>query len=208
MPDLAQIKTAFSAWGAAAVGNLPAPLATTPVPLAFRDDDRSFELKLPWRVEFDGPSRIGGTGGWDVVQYTNAASDLVDVSVVAHRQASLFVRVVSRDNRGNAQAEMLLERLRVALKKPSTLKILQDAGIAVIQALPSAKYPQLFDQRNESVAAFELRFAFDFTDTSTSDGTSDTIGSIQLTSEASDVDGSVLPVPPNLDDYVVSEDEL
>ncbi|MEY4579821.1 MAG: hypothetical protein RL701_4524, partial [Pseudomonadota bacterium] len=73
-------------------------------------------------------------------------------------------------------------------------------------ALPSARFPTRFDGRDESVAAFELRLAWRYTDTSTTtDVAQDTIGSISLTSGAEDEAGDVYPSPPNITDSVVSE---
>lgn len=198
MSDLLQLKTALRAWAVAAVAGSDAAVS-------FMDDPQEFTLRLPWRVELDGPLKIGGDGGWDVVRYTDAADDMLDVTVIALRRASIMVRVVSRETPGNAQAEMLLERLRIALKKPSTLGILQAAGIAVIGAGPGARYRQVVDGRNEAVAAFDLRFSFEFTDTSNADTASDTIGSIGLTSHVSNADGVELPSPPNLTDVVIGE---
>jgi hypothetical protein len=206
VPDISQVKTAARAWAQAAVG------AT--VPVTFYGDPQQLMMKLPGpdgqqagRVELDGPLRISGNGGWDVVSYANSTIGTdVDATVIAHRHASIMVRVVSRQHPGNYQAEQMLERLRVALKLPSTLAILHDAGIAVIEALPSARFPTRFDGRDESVAAFELRVAYRYTDTSTTtDSAQNTIGSISLSSGAGDEAGDVFPTPPNITDDVVSE---
>ncbi len=107
-----------------------------------------------------------------------------------------MVRVVSRSHVGDTQSEQLLERLRAALKFPPTLRTLNDAGVAVLTIGQTARYGQLFDGRNESVSAFELRIGYIWSDEDpTWHPTTGTIGSVGVSGTVTDSADGVTVVP-------------
>lgn len=185
MPDLAEIKTALGAWAVAA---LPG------VDFRWSADPPGMDMKLPVRLEADGPHSFE-SWGQDFVSYEDATPDVVG-TVVAHRHARVTFRAISRENPGNAQAEMTIERLRLALKKPSTREILRTAAIAVVEMRPSARFNAPFNGRIESVCAAELLIAFRLTDPAGIDDAVVTIESVEVTPTLDEVEQPVQEIPP------------
>jgi hypothetical protein len=199
MSDFAQLKAGFLTW---ATTCLPAG-----TPLSYFGDPRGLEMKVPVRVELDGPHSISEVSDDEVVWVTVGQD--VQAHIKAFRNAVLTVRAISRDNTGNSQAEFTLELLRAGLRRPATRQMLKDAGIAVNVAEATARYQVRTTDRWESVAAFEIRFGFAF-ESGITDIAQDTIDHTLIHAEISNVQSTfvtgILAVIPS--DYVQFADSV
>lgn len=180
-----------------------------PIPVAWMNDERPMQLKLPARVELDGPHSVDQVGE-DWVTYAESIGaepaipdgDMIP-TVNGNRLFTVTIRVVSRQQSRNGNALVLVERLRSSLKKPSTLARFQAANLAIVRMSKVAEYDQEFDQRVESIHAVELRMGTTVQD---SDSTAGRIKAFTLTSHLSGEDGAELPSPPNVTDLLIEQE--
>lgn len=194
--DLESIETVLLAWVKTATG----------MPGAWRDKPGTMQVKLPARIELDGPTLIEQRGqDWLIYEDDDVDPDAdptVTPTVVGNREFLVTVRSVGRSQEGNSRGQYWIERLRASLKKPSVLEAFREANIAVVMAGPTHQYNAPFDNRVESIAAMEVRFA---TTIAEQDTAADTIGHAVVTSHVQGVTGTELPSPPNLDEETFSE---
>ena len=189
MSTFAQFRAAWDAW----------VLATLPtVPYTWTFDPQPMVLKLPVRLELDGPHTISGTGTMDAITYVDGVDNTVQEILHTHRTATMTIRAVSRDFT-LSPAELTLERVRVALRSPSTRTLLSVADIAIQGVGPTARYTiqdgrvssqYMLNGRQEAVAACEVRLGWLFTDDLRPYPAYGTIGSVEITPT---VDGIVAP---------------
>lgn len=189
--DLASIQEAVVAWVTA---SLPAT-----IPISWAGEPGTMQAKLPARIELDGPTMIVPIGQ-DWLMHEDASATEVTPTVVGNRELTIVVRAIGRSSAPNSRGQFWIERLRASLKKPSVLAAFQEANIAIVNAGPTAQYNAPNDNRVESIAAMEVRFA---TTISEADETGDAIASVKLTSHVSDTSGVELDVPPNYVDLQI-----
>lgn len=173
MSDFASIKTAWKAAVQVAVG--------TNVPVVWAADPRGLELKLPFRIELDGPHSLHIPGQKDTVEFDDDGLP----TVLARREARLTIRANSRSNPGNSQAEFVLERIRVRIRLPEIQDALNAAGIAlytfsdtVSYATPPYPSNSEVNLRWESISAFEILFGMQLT---FDEATGESVGIIEST---------------------------
>jgi hypothetical protein len=189
--DIEAIEETLEAWARAQTG----------LPAAWRNKPATMQIKLPARIELDGPTLIESPGQ-DWLMHEDASDTQVQPTVVGNREFTVTIRAVGRSQAGNSRGQFWIERLRASLKKPSVLALFQDANIAVVTAGPTAQYDAAFDNRVESIAAMEVRFATTIAET---DELADAIAGTRLTSHIQDTAGTELPVPPNVEDAEIPD---
>lgn len=196
--DIEAIEDALLAWVKA---QTTTPTFTEGLPTAWRNKPATMQVKLPARIELDGPTLIEQRGQ-DWLMHEDESATQVLPTVVGNREFLVTIRAVGRSQAGNSRGQYWIERLRASLKKPSVLLAFQDANIAVVNAGPTAQYDAPFDNRVESIAAMEVRFATTIAET---DEPVDAIAAARLTSHVADAVGEELPAPPNLEDYEIPD---
>lgn len=172
MSTFAQLRAAWNTWAATALSTVPMTWALDPQPLT---------LKLPVRIELDGPRSIENTGDRDYRRFVAADTD-VQERITSHRTAVITVRAISRDH-VNSPAELTLERVRVALRRSDLARILLAADCSIRRVGPSVRYPQTFQGRDESVAAFDVQIGWRFDDALASGPDTGTIEHVEMTAE-------------------------
>lgn len=187
MSTFAQFRAAWQAWAAAALPTVPATWSYDPQPMV---------LKLPVRLELDGPHTIDSTADRDYRRYETADID-VQERITALRTAHMTIRAVSRDH-VHAQAELTLERVRLALRRQDLVDVLRAADISIRRVGPSARYDTHFQGRDEATAALEIEIGWRVDDDAASGPDAGTIEHVELTS-ALDVDGTVTETTEILD---------
>ena len=126
------------------------------LPTQWENQPQQVQAKLPARVVLTGPINIEPVGE-DYVQYPAGATNMVQPTVVGHREFDVMVRVISRSQAGNKTANFYLEKLRAALKRPSAIATFVDAGIAVLSMSQSTSFDAPFEERWESIASAKAR---------------------------------------------------
>lgn len=194
--DIEAIRTALIDW-AKSVTSLPAVWEYTKA-------QGGPQVLMPARIVLTGPSNIEPVGE-DYVQWSDAAAGLESKpTVVGHREFDVMVRVISRSQAGNKTANFYLEKLRAALRRPSTADVFGEAGIAVLSMSKSTSFDAPFEERWESIASATWRLTAVILDAD--DVTVPTLTSIELTSRIEGESGSLLPSPPNvIDDLITVE---
>jgi hypothetical protein len=196
MLDFGALQTAIRTWAT----------ATVSVPVVWENDPRPFLGKLPVYVTLTEPAAITAIGEDYTYLETNEEDPLlVDPILTGIREFTVLVRVQGRSQTANRSSRYYAEILRTSIKKPSVKEHFRANEIAIVRALPINNFDAPFDNRWEPVSAFELRLACALV--ATADTAQDTIGSVELSSTLENVDGIVLPVPPNLDEFPISEDD-
>lgn len=190
--DLASIQDAIRQWAADGTG----------LPVSWAGEAGTMQLKMPARIEIDGPTMIVPVGQ-DWLLHENEGTTKVTPTVVGNRELTVVVRAVSRSAAPNNRGQFWIERLRASLKKPSVLATFADANIAIVNAGSTAQYNAPNDNRVESIAAMEVRFA---TTISEADEAGDAIAGTRLTSHFEGADGEELDVPPNVVNLPVPSD--
>lgn len=188
--DLELIQSAIQ-WWAGQQSGLPTYWVGAPQP-----------MQLKPRIELDGPVSIEPRGQ-DWLMWENGSdpdNPAVVPTVVGNRELTVIVRAIGRSSTGNLRAQYWLERLRASLKFPTILDHFHSNGLAVVRCGNTAQYDAELDNRIESVAAMELRFATTIAETDT---TADTIAAVTMSSAVEDPAGVPLPVPPNLDNETI-----
>ncbi len=145
------------------------------------------------------PSEVTSVGQDYYRETTSVDPDEIDPEVVGQRVFQVGCRVVSRSQTANKTARWYTERARLSLKFPTVLTAFQTAGIAVVNALPTFQFDAPWDQRFESISAFNLLLAT--TATLTDSTPVGTIGTIAVSSNVAPA-----PTPPNLDDELFEID--
>ena len=186
MIDFATIETGIAEWTQAVVS----------LPVYWQGRRKPMLAKLPAYVELQIDPVAGQ--GVDEVRHTESGSDLVP-TVAGLRQITVACRVRSRSQAPNKSARYYLEVLRSSLRKPTTLEHFQAYGLAIVRAEPTVNFDATFDERVESVAAFDLVLGLAVNDADSSIGT---IDEVVITSHVEDAEGE-LPSPPNFDDEVI-----
>lgn len=165
MSTFRQLREAWEEWAKAALPQVQSGWANDPQDMA---------MKLPVVLEMDGPTTISNPGAQDYIGYANEG-DEVRATLHSHRAASMFLRATSRDNISHP-AELTIERVRAALRRPSLRAILAEADCAILSVGTTVRYPVTVNGRRESVAAVEVRINWRWDDegdsqTELSDGT-------------------------------------
>lgn len=150
MSSFSQFRAAWNEWKTAGLPTVPATWTMDPQPMI---------MKLPVRLELDGPMNLANTADRD---YRTSSNDGADV-YTAYRTGTVVLKAISRDN-PNSPAELTLERARACLRRSDLHAILLAADISVRTVGPSVRYDVEVNGRAESVAACEVRFVWRFTD--------------------------------------------
>lgn len=140
-----------------------------------------------------------GSVGADELRYAGSGASIPDPdqvpTAVGLRHVSVSIQVESYTQAAALEASSYLEALRTYIRLPQALAGLHAAGLAIIEAMPTIPLPYAADDRVYSRAAMDLRFAL------ADDRVGDAIQSIErviVSSELRGVDGTILPVPPNV----------
>ena len=176
MSTFAQLRAAWDAWYATVLPTVPVSWSMDPQPML---------LKLPVRVELDGPHTLANTHDRDARTYDNTGTE----SLVALRTGTITLRAISRDH-VHSPAELTLERLRAGLRRTDTLAILQAVDCSVRRVGPSARYYNNFQNRDEAVAACEVTIGWLWTDDAPS--TSPAFGTIEHVELTGDPGGTAI----------------
>ena len=174
MSTFAQFRTSWGTWVAAVLPGVPASWALDP---------QAMLLKLPVRVELEGPHTIQPTSDRDELLYTDDGEPVIR----AFRTAIVTVRAISR-NHVESPAELTLERVRAGLRRPDLRALLAD--ISVLTVGPTVRYVVVTDGRQESVAALEVRLGWRWDD---AELTGPSYGVIEQVSGEYDVGGGDTP---------------
>lgn len=195
--DYAKIRDALREWVKAVTG----------APARWEDEPTGLSLKLPAVFVLTGPINVEPVGE-DYVRWDNVddGAEQMQAAVVGHREFDVMVRCVSRSSDPNKSAQVQLEKLRTALKRPSTTGTFNEAEFAIINMSKSAQFNAPFEERFESIASatWRLTAVVDDADSDTRDAPESTLTSVELTSKIEGVDGSDLPSPPNFSDYLLT----
>ncbi len=194
-PDFSAIETALETW-AETVTSLPAIWANRPRP--HFDRLTGFVRLTPMAV---------GSVGQDYVYWETALDEddlptdnLVPV-VQGRREFTVAFGCITRSQTATRHGRHYGEKLRLALKKPSTLEYFRANGIAVVVAGDVATLDGEFDGRWESVGSLEITFSYAVSEEDSEIGT---IGTVAVSSTLKDSAGDVLPTPPNLDEEEIT----
>lgn len=171
-------------------------------------DDQGMMLKLPVRVELDGPHNIENIADRDERRWSQVGPD-VQEELVSLRSALITVRAVSRDHR-NHPAELTLERIRVAFRRQRLHHLLLSADCSVRRVGPSVRYEVEVNGRQESVAAFEVYIVWRITDDMGPDPVYGTIEQVELEATVNESEWAQLvpgdaDIVVGLDDVVVDD---
>lgn len=183
--NLAGIQATVAGWAVAQSG-LPVYWVGAPQP-----------MQLKPRIELDGPLAIEQRGtDWILwSEPADASGSGVVPTAVGNRELTIIIRAIGRSASPNDRAQYWIERLRTSLHMPSVLAHFHSGGLAIVRSGPIAQYDAPIDNRIESIAAAEIRFATTVAD---ADAVLDTIAAVQLSSHIQDESGTELPVPPNV----------
>jgi|GEM_PF-4521396 len=109
-----------------------------------------------------------------------------------NRLFTLTCRVETRDQTPAGAARNYLEKVRIGLMKPSSLAYLRTACLALVASEPVLDQDRFFQDRQESVADMDVRFATVATETDPKEA-GGYFDRIEATSNLKNVDGSPLP---------------
>jgi hypothetical protein len=190
--DWTTLQAAIKSWAALVTG----------LPVVWENEARPTIIRTPGYVILGTPSDITPKGQ-DWVQ-TEVIGDELRPTVVGQRIFTVSFRVLTRSQLPAQSARYYTERARLSLKMPSVLATLQAAGLAVVRAEPTKQFDAPWDERMESIAAFELTLgaAVALQDIGDDLGT---IGSVLLSAET-ETDSGATPEPPDYTDFVVEID--
>lgn len=185
---------------------------STGLPCRWEDEPTGLQMKLPAAFVLTGPINVEQVGEdfvrWDPI---DAGDEQVRAAVVGHREFDVMLRCVARSSDPSKSAQYQLERLRLALARPSTRVAFDAADFAVIDMSKSVQFNAPFEERHESIASATLRCtavvdeALDSTPGSdTRDAPESTLTSVELTTKIKGVDGSDLPSPPNVSEKLIT----
>lgn len=185
--DFAALETAIETWFRVATG-LDQVVWENRARIALARD-RAFGI-------LSAPDMVASVGQ-DYVQLDSVDGDgnLVP-NVAGQRTFSVLCKVLNRSQLPNGTGRYFLELARISLKKPTVLEHFQANGIAIVSCGKTTNFDAPFDERVESVAAFTLTLAAAVNASDTPVGTIETI---EVSSTVQNTDGTVFPVPPNLD---------
>lgn len=137
--------------------------------------------------------------GVDEVRYTDNGAAAPDPSCVPTacgiRTFTLSLQVLSYTQDPNREAACYLEEVRTCVRLPQVLECLQQAGLALIEVLPTTPLDYEADDRVYSRANMDMRFSV--AATKTGDAIQN-IETVVISSEFRGVDGNILPSPPNV----------
>lgn len=150
MSTYSQFRLAWDAFFAAAVPSVPVNWFMDPQPMV---------LKLPVRIELEGPINLSNVADRD---YRTSGTNGEDI-YTAFRTGTMIVRAISRDHLA-MPAQLALERVRACLRRSDLHVGLMISDISVRKVGPSVLYPVVTDNRYESIAAFEVTFVWRFDD--------------------------------------------
>ena len=184
---------------------------TTGMPCRWENKPTGLQLKLPAAFVLTGPINVEPVGE-DYVRYDNVddGSKLVQAAVVGHREFDVMVRCVARSSDPAKSAQFQLERIRTALRRPSTQTLFDAAEFAVLDMSKSVQFDAPFEERHESIASATLRCtavvdeAFDSPGSDRRDEPEPTLTSVELTTKIKGADGSDLPSPPNVSEKLIT----
>jgi len=135
--------------------------------------------------------------GVDEIRYQNDPTDPLKLvpAVVGNRRMRISVKVESMSQEPNGSAMFYAERIRTRLKFPSVVDIMRDAGVALIESLPTVSAPYLIDDRMRARAVLDLSFAVASCDL---DEPIETIGSLEIASDTlDDISGTPVSIQIN-----------
>jgi hypothetical protein len=188
--DIAAIQTTLVGWAGSVLG----------LPSSWENQIGSvLQVKMPAVVIFTGPMNIVEVGTDETLWDTTGGS--AAPTIVGQRQFDVMIRVVSRSQAGNKTGAFFLEKLCTALKRPSTLQLFDEAGIAVLYRGTIACFDAPFEERFESIASVTLRVTAVVVDAD--DAPISTLTSVDLTTRIESADGTLLPSPPNVTHEIV-----
>lgn len=119
-----------------------------------------------------------------------------------NRLFTLSCRVRTRDQSPTGAARFYLEKVRTALKKASSLEMFRTAQLAVVAAEPLINLDVIFDDREESQAVMDVRFATVANETDAHDQ-GGYITTVELRSnKLKDQSGTDLPDKLQIDDII------
>ncbi len=144
--------------------------------------------------------------GWDDVRQDENAVDpqLLDQVVTGPRILTASIRVVSILMNAPGHAFALAGRLRTRLRLPSVSTILKTAGIAFAEMTDIIDISE--KERNgrwRGICVFDVRFNAAAAET---DPTTDTIGTVEVTSNYIGEDGNPLPAANQLTEFPIPVD--
>lgn len=182
----------------------------TGMPARWEDEPAGLQLKLPAAFVLTGPINVEPVGE-DYVRWDSAPSDQLHPAVVGHREFDIMVRCIARSSAPDKSAQFQLERLRTALKRPSTSVVFDSAEFAVLVMSKSVQFNAPFEERVESIASATWRCtavvdeAVDSSPGSDSrDAQESPLTRVELTTNIKGADGADLPSPPNLSDELIT----
>lgn len=184
--DIAAIQDALKAW----------VREVTACPCRWENQTTGLEMgKLVGaQIVLTGPMNIEAVGE-DYVARADAGAGLVQPTVWGHREFDVQVRAITRSQAGNKTAQFWLEKIRLALRRPSADTTFAEAEFAVLSMSKGVQFDAPFEERWESIASATLRITCVVSDAE--DAPETTLTSVALTSKIEGADGAELPTPPN-----------
>lgn len=123
---------------------------------------------------------------------TQAAGKEVVRSQYGNRLFMLSCRAQTRDHRPNYAARFYLEKVRTALYKRTSLAVFGAADLALVEALPLVNLDRVFQDRQNSRAMLDIRFATIATEVDPHEK-GGYIDKTEITSDLRDAGGTSLP---------------
>jgi hypothetical protein len=193
------LRTLFSDLALATAAN-PAFLAL------WRDGNAEFTHPDVQRTLTLRVTRISDVDG--ARQYVTNDDDELEEHIVGMREFTLEVRVRSHEHAEDqaAWAWSMLERIRTGLYFTRAINALLAVNVGIVRIGDSRDVSYRYDKRRINAAMFEVTFnaGFDLQDVSAAANWFDTV---LLTTAIKRPDGTLLPTPPNLDEFEISVSE-
>lgn len=123
------------------------------IPFVWDDEPRSM-IPRPCGLLSLGQSI---TIGRDAGGYTFSNSDIT-LDIYGHREVTVTVQVFSRQARGEKSSRALIEKARLSLANPIYRDELRSVGLVFVENHPIADLNEIFQNRKESRAAFDVVF--------------------------------------------------